>query len=76
VCGEKSGYECKSLEELMSLLDNVPELKKKNSDLSKHANITSNLNRLIDKKYLCQTSELEQDISTRPNQSLHFKQIK
>lgn len=60
---------------MQAVLDSMPELKRKSTNISKHVTLTGEISKLVGERKLMDVSRLEQDISAQDNKNDQFKAL-
>jgi vacuolar protein sorting-associated protein 45 len=70
-----SNLKSSKLEDLTEIMQNMPEMKKKLKNLSKHSDIFKFLNKELESRDLYTISGLQQDISTDNKKTEHYNSV-
>ena len=60
---------------MQAVLDSMPELKRKSTNISKHVTLTGEISKLVGERKLMDVSRLEQEIAANDNKNEHFKAL-
>ncbi|KAA8490664.1 Vacuolar protein sorting-associated protein 45 [Porphyridium purpureum] len=65
----------RDLDDMLRLVEELPEFRRSSSNVTKHVLLTSELSRRVDSGSLLRVSQLEQDLACRESEAEHRKQV-
>ncbi|XP_018570504.1 vacuolar protein sorting-associated protein 45 [Anoplophora glabripennis] len=72
----KSHQKIESIADMKSFVETYPQFKKLSGNVTKHVTVVGELSAMVNKYYLLDVSEIEQEISSQNDHSSHLQSIK